>query len=171
MHRAEFLLPRTRATFRSPAALPADTVHRWLVKPAPGLIIRLSLPCQLSAGIAEAVVGAVCRRVWAASPPAYAVILDLGATRELDEGTRSGLRRLHRVLAEAQVDLRLALPESDARTALASDGTPDALPQDAVYATVRSASLAALAEIPGPALVSSAVRGLLRQPPEMLRLP
>jgi len=47
----------------------------------------------------------------------------------------------------------------------------DSLGPDALHPSVRTAILAAHAALPGPALITPALRTLLSQPPESLPLP
>jgi len=136
--------------------------------PAPGQIVCLRLTGQLCAGTADALVDAVGARLRAATPPACTVVIDLAATPAVDDGARAALLSLCGLLAQSHARLRLVVPGAQVRAALCSDGTATAIGPDALHTSVRAALLAAHAELPGPALVTPAMRSLLTQPPELL---
>ncbi len=137
---------------------------------APGQIVCLRLTGQLCAGTADALVDAVYARLPAAMPPARAVVIDLAATPAFDDSARAALRSLRGLLSQSHARLRLVVPGTQARAALSSDGTATAIGLDALHTSVRAALLAEHAAAPGPALVTPAMRPLLTQPPELLRL-
>jgi len=139
--------------------------------PATGQIVCLRLTGQLCADTAEALLDAVSARVRAAMPPACEVVLDLTDTLAVDNGARAALLSLGELLVESHVRLRLVLPEADARAALCDGGAADAIGADVLHTSVRAAVLAAHAALPGPALVTPALRMLLGNPPEQLLLP
>ena len=134
-------------------------------------IISLRLTCQLSSGTADDVVQAVINRVHAAWPSACTIVLDLRHTRAIDDDARRALQALQDMLAQGQSRLRLAHPAAEARAALTVDGPLGAISPADVHGSLREALLAAHASLPGPALVTSAIRRLLTEPPELLSLP
>jgi MFS superfamily sulfate permease-like transporter len=125
----------------------------------------------LSSGTADAAVQAVINRVHAADPPACTVVLDLRHTRAIDDDARRALQTLHDVLAQGQSRLRLAHPAAEVRATLTIDEPLGAINPEDVHGSLREALLAALASLPGPALVTSAARRFLTEPPEFLSLP
>ena len=139
--------------------------------PATGQIVCLRLTGQLCADTAEALLDAVSARVRAAMPAAYEVVLDLTDIPAVDDGARAALLSLGELLVKSHVRLRLVLPEADARAALCDGGAADAIGADVLHTSVRAAVLAAHAALPGPALVTPALRMLLGNPPEQLLLP
>ena len=139
--------------------------------PATGQIVCLRLTGQLCADSAEALLDAVSARVRAAMPAAYEVVLDLTDTTAVDNGVRAALLSLGDLLVKSHARLRLVLPEAEARAALCDGGTADAIGANALHTSVRAAVLAAHAALPGPALVTPALRTLLGNPPEQLLLP
>jgi hypothetical protein len=139
--------------------------------PAPGLVVCLRPTWQLSADTAEALVNVVNARIRTAAPSLCAVVLDLSATSAVDDGVRAALQPLHALLAQNHVDLRLALSGPRACVQSSGDGTEDAIGVDALHTSVRAAMLAVYATLPGPALVTTVMRGLLTQQPEPLLLP
>ena len=139
--------------------------------PATGQIVCLRLTGQLCADTAEALLDAVSARVRAAMPAAYEVVLDLTDIPAVDDGARAALLSLGELLVESHVRLRLVLPEADARAALCDGGAADAIGADVLHTSVRAAVLAAHAALPGPALVTPALRMLLGNPPKQLLLP
>jgi len=134
-------------------------------------IICLRLTCQLSSGTADDVVQAVIDRVHAAGPSACTVVLDLRHTRAIGDDARGALQALQDMLAQGQSRLRLAHPAAEARATLTVDGPLGAIRPADVHGSLREALLAAHASLPGPALVTSAIRRLLTEPPELLSLP
>ena len=124
---------------------------------------------QLCAGTTGALLDAVVARIGAAMPPVAAVVLDLSDTPDIDDGARAALLSLCGLLAQSHTRLRLVLPEAATRAALGSDAASTA-GLDALHTTVRAALLAAYAALPGPALVTPAMRMLLEHPPELLQL-
>ena len=134
-------------------------------------IISLRLTCQLSSGTADGVVQTVINRVHAAWPSACTIVLDLRHTRAIDDDARRALQTVQDMLAQDQSRLRLAHPAAEARAALTVDGPLGAISPADVHGSLREALLAAHASLPGPALVTSAIRRLLTEPPELLSLP
>ena len=139
--------------------------------PATGQIVCLRLTGQLCADTAEALLDAVSARVRAAMPAVYEVVLDLTDTPAVDDGARAALKSLGDLLVKSHTRLRLVLPDAEARAGLCDGGTAGAIGADALHTSVRAAVLAAHAALPGPALVTPALRMLLGNPPEQLFLP
>jgi MFS superfamily sulfate permease-like transporter len=154
---------------RSAAARPRMAARSWReAEPATGQIVCLRLTGQLCADTAQPLLDAVCARVRAAVPPPCAVVLDLSDTLAADDGARAALESLRALLADGHTRLRLVLPEGEARAALCSNGAVGAIGIDALHTSVRAAILAAHAALPGPALVTPALRAMLSRPPELL---
>jgi MFS superfamily sulfate permease-like transporter len=157
---------------RNAAARPRTAARSWReADPATGQIVCLRLTGQLCGGTAQALLDAVGARVRAAAPPPYAVVLDLSETSAADDGARAALESLRARLANGHTRLRLVLPEGEARVALCGNGAASAIGIDALHTSVRAAILAAHAALPGPALVTPALRAMLSQPPELLLPP
>ncbi len=135
---------------------------------APGSIICLRLNCELSADIAGALSDAVSARVAAAAAPTGTVVLDLSAAETIDDLARTALQSLHRRLADLSIWLRLVTPRPNVYATLLTGGI--GIGPDALHTSVRTAVLAAHADLPGPASVTPALRALLTQPPELLSL-
>ena len=110
-------------------------------------------------------------RAGGAMPSACTVVLDLSEAPAVDDGARAALRSLGDLLVKSHARLRLVVPEAEARAALSGDGAGNTIGPDALYPSIRAAVLAAHAALPGPALVTPAMRALLWQPPELLLLP
>jgi hypothetical protein len=98
-------------------------------------------------------------------------VLDLSDTLAADDGARAALLSLRALLADGHTCLRLVLPEGEARAALCSNGAASVIGIDALHTSVRAAILAAHAALPGPALVTPALRAMLSQPPELVLPP
>lgn len=172
MQNRAFSLPARFPAWRNAAARPATAARSWYQsRPAAGQIMCLRITGELCAGTADALLAAVGARVRAAVPPACEVVLDLSGTSAIDDDAREALRSLGDLLVQSHAHLRIVLPEAEARAALSSDDTVDAIGPDALYPSVRGAILAAHAALPGPALLTPAMRTLLSQPPEPLPLP
>jgi hypothetical protein len=124
--------------------------------------------CQLSAGNADELLGAVGARVRADVPPPCSVVLDLSSTPALDDRAAAALDQLADQLQHSQTTLRLVLPGAQARAAAFGDSATSAAPADTVHTSARAAMLAAYAALPGAGLVTPALRELLAQPPEFL---
>jgi anti-anti-sigma regulatory factor len=135
---------------------------------APGGIICLRLGCQLSADITGALSDAVSARLAATAAPPGTVVLDLSAAATIDDQASAALQSLHRQLADLTIRLRLVTPRPGVYAALQTGGI--GIGSDALHTSVRTAVLAALADRPGPASVTPALRILLTQPPELLSL-
>jgi MFS superfamily sulfate permease-like transporter len=147
-------------------------VRSWCeVRPASGQIVCLRLTGPLCTGTADALLDAVSDRTRAATPAVYAVVLDLSDTSAVDDGAREALQSLWDLLKKSHARLRLVVPEPEARAELCGDGAANAIGLDAFHTSVRAAMLAAHAALPGPALLTPAMRTILRQPPELLHLP
>ena len=167
-----FSVPARSLASRSAIALPRLAARsRREASLASGQIVCLRLTGQLCAGNADDLLDAVGARVRAAVPPAYAVVLDLSGTPAVDDGARAALLSLGGLLSKSHAQLRLVLPEAEDRAALSGDGSATAVGLDALHTSVRTAILAAHAALPGPSLVTPAMRTLLSQPPELLLLP
>jgi len=172
MQTRAFSLPARFPAWRSAAARPVTAARSWhQTSPAAGPIVCLRLTGQLCAGTADALLDTVGARVRATVPPACEVVLDLSGTPAIDDDAREALRSLCGLLVNSHAHLRIVLPEAEARAALSSDHTANAIGPDALYPSVRAAILAAHAALPGAALITPALRTLLRQPPEPLPLP
>ena len=166
-----FILPARYLAWRSAAARPRMAGPSWHeTSLAERQIVCLRLTGQLCADTADALVDAVGARVRAAMPPAWAVVLDLAAMPAADDRAQAALMSLCGLLSENHVSLRLVLPGGKARAAICGGGTADAIGLGALHTSVRAAILAAHAELPGPALVTPAMRALLTQPPELVLL-
>ena len=157
--------------WRNAAVRPRVAARSWReADPATGHIVCQRLTGRLCGGTAQALLDAVGDRVLAAVPPAGAVVLDLSDTLAADDGARAALLSLRALLADGHTRLRLVLPEGEARAALCSNGA-SAIGIDALHTSLRAAILAAHAALPGPALVTPALRAMLSQPPELLLPP
>jgi len=159
--------------WRSAAVRPRMAARNWRgADPATGQIVCLRLTGQLCADTAQALLDAVGARVRAAVTPPCAVVLDLSDTLAADDdGARAALESLRALLANGHTRLRLVLPEGEARAALCRNDAASAIGIDALHTSVRAAILAAHAALPGPALVTPALRAMLSQPPELLLPP
>ena len=119
------------------------------------------LAVSVSPGQAAGLVSAVKARVEAEGHTIGTVIVILR-----EDGTRDGMLRA--VLSELDDELRhrgfrfrLVTREADLRQQMADLGQGAAAGRLAVHETLRSAVLASYAELPGPGLVTSAVRTAL----------
>lgn len=172
MQTRAFSLPARFPAWRSAAARPRSAVRSWhQTSLAAGQIMCLRLAGELRGDTADALLDAVGARVRAAVPPACEVVLDLSGTSAIDDDAREALRSLCGLLVDSHARLRIVLPEAEARAALSNDDTTGSLGPDALHPNVRTAILAAHAALPGPALITPAMRTLLSQPPESLPLP
>jgi hypothetical protein len=169
MQSVHSLFLRRRPSWKKPAPPPGMAASAWLpASQASPRILCLSLACRLSAGNADALLGAVGARVRADVPPACSVVLDLSATPALDDYAATALDLLADQLQHSHTVLRLVLPGAKAPAACFGDSAKAATGPDTVYTSARAAVLAAYAALPGAALVTSALRELLDQPPEFL---
>jgi len=158
-----------RPAWRSATVRPRMAARSWReADPATGHIVCLRLTGLLCGGTGQALLDAVGDRVLAAVPPPCAVVLDLSDTLAADDGARAALLSLRALLADGHTCLRLVLPEGEARAALCSNGAASVIGIDALHTSVRAAILAAHAALPGPALVTPALRAVLSQPPELV---
>ena len=172
MQTPRFLSYRAFPAWRGAVARPRMAARdRRVNSPASGQIVCLRLTGQICAGTADALLDAVGTRVRAAMPSACTVVLDLSEAPAVDDGARAALRSLGDLLVKSHARLRLVVPGAEARAALSGDGAGNTIGPDALYPSVRAAVLAAHAALPGPALVTPAMRALLWQPPELLLLP
>jgi len=147
----------------APTSLPVSQASRW--------ILCLRPACRLSADNADALVAAVGARVRAAVPSPCSVVLDLSATPVLHDGAAAALDTLADLLQHSHATLRLVLPGPQARAASCGESANTVMRTDTVHTSARAAMLAAYAALPGAALVTSALRELLAQPPESLPVP
>jgi len=169
-NRALFVAPRFLASRRA-AARPRVAERSWREDSlVPGPIVCLRLTGGLCAGTAGALAAAVGDRVRAFMPPACAVVLDVSATPDVDDAAQAALLSLCEILSEGRTRLWLVVPGAEARARLYRGGIASAIRLDAPHTSVRAAILAAHAALPGPALVTPAMRALLTQPPEPLTL-
>ena len=136
--------------------------------PAPVPVPCLGLSAPVGARPAEAIVGAVLRRVGGAAGGVATVVLDMGEATEVSPADCAALLALHRRLASAGTRLRLAGAGPAAWHCLQAGGVVEALGPAAGHPTLRSAVLAACADQPGPALCTAQVRALLAAPAEPL---
>lgn len=117
-----------------------------------GPLVFLELSGPLVAGTAPALADVVNHRVFT-PPPTVAAVIDLCGVTELDAAGRTALVELHRELEIADVELHLTAT---------SDVLDDLTEEDALAAVLhpaaRVAVLAAYAAVPGPAVVTPAVR-------------
>jgi len=172
MQTPRFLSYRVFPAWRGAAARPRMAARdRRVNSAASGQIVCLRLTGQICAGTVDALLEAVGTRVRAAMPSACTVVLDLSEAPAVDDGARAALRSLGDLLVKSHARLRLVVPEAEARAALSGDGAGNTIGPDALYPSVRAAVLAAHAALPGPALVTPAMRALLWRPPELLPLP
>jgi len=172
MQTPRFLSYRAFPAWRGAVARPRMAARdRRVNSPASEQIVCLRLTGQICAGTTDALLDAVGTRVRAAMPSACTVVLDLSDAPAVDDGGRAALRSLGDLLVKSHARLRLVVPEAEARAALSGDGAGNTVGPDALYPSVRAAVLAAHAALPGPALVTPAMRALLWQPPELLLLP
>jgi hypothetical protein len=167
-----------RPAWRSATVRPRMAARSWREAdpatgqdPATGHIVCLRLTGRLCGGTGQALLDAVGDRVLAAVPPPCAVVLDLSDTLAADDGARAALLSLRALLADDHTRLRLVLPEGEARAALCGNGAASVIGIDALHTSVRAAILAAHAALPGPALVTPALRAMLSQPPELVLPP
>ncbi|HEV2378146.1 MAG TPA: STAS domain-containing protein [Streptosporangiaceae bacterium] len=134
-------------------------------------IICLRVEHELCEGNADALAEVMDARMRAAIPLPCSVVLDLSATPALDDCVSAALQSLHQLLAGSLVHLWLVLPGVQARAAFLSCCAGEAIGPDSIHTSVRTAMLAAYANLPGAALVTSAHREFLAQPPELLAVP
>jgi hypothetical protein len=166
------LFPRRQLPSRSRGALPRGPARNLSGTSAASWPVVCVRPSRdPSADTADALIEAVCMRLRADAPPARTVVVDLSAADAIDDGARAALRELHHLLAETRVRLRLVVPGRNARASLDGDGTTKAIGPDAIHSNIRAAILAEYATLPGPALVTPKLRGILSRPPELLSLP
>ena len=152
----------------------APSQSRWYMRAArratdvPGGIVCLRLDGELCADAADVLSDTVIARLTAASTRTETVVLDLSATATVDDQGRTALVSLQRRLADLTIRLRLVAPEPKVYATLENDGT--GFGPDALHTSVRTAVLAAHADLPGPASATPTLRMLLTQPPEPLWL-
>lgn len=159
---------------RDVAVQSARSHSRWYVRAArratdvPGGITCLRLNGELGADAVDVLGDTVIARLGAVSTRTGTVVLDLSATATVDDRGRTALQSLQRRLAELTIRLRLVAPEPNVYATLKNGGT--GIGHDALHTSVRTAVLAAHADIPGPAWATPTLRMLLTQPPEPLSL-
>lgn len=159
---------------RDVAVQSAPSHSRWYARTGrrtagvPGGIICLRLDGGLGANPVDMLSDAVIARLTASGTRTETVVLDLSATATLDDQGRTALQSLQRRLADLAIRLRLVAPEPNVYATLRDDGT--GIRHDALHTSVRTAVLAAHADLPGPASATPTLRMLLTQPPEPLSL-
>jgi anti-anti-sigma regulatory factor len=126
----------------------------------------LRLACNLTADRADGLAEAVLARL-AGPRTVGTVVLDLGSSTGLDDGSRQALCELREVLRQRGTGLRLVVTSREAREDLAA-ATEHRIGQDAVHDCARAAMLAAFAQAPGPGLVDSVMRDALAARPDTL---
>jgi hypothetical protein len=99
---------------------------------------------------------------------AATVVLELEGAREIDAAGREALCFLHAALRARGSSLRVVVAARHAREALCGGGPGPSADGLAVHPSMRSAVLAAYAELPGPGLVDAGVLADLAEPPEPL---
>jgi len=172
MQSVHSLFLRRSPIWKKPARPPGVAASTWLpASQASGWILCLRPACRLSADNTDALVAAVGARVRAAAPSPCSVVLDLSATPVLHDGAAAALDTLADLLQHSHATLRLVLPGPQARTASSGESANTAMRTGTVHTSARAAMLAAYAALPGAALVTSALRELLAQPPESLPVP
>ena len=157
--------PRSLAARSRPAAVGSSARAAPLVSER---ILCLRLAHQLCAENADALVEIVTTRVLTAVQAPTSVVLDLSATPALPDGAGTTLQSLYEALADRHVRLWLVLPGAQTRASFLCDRAGNAIAPECIHTSARSATLAAYASLPGAALISSAMRELLSQPPELL---
>jgi anti-anti-sigma regulatory factor len=174
---------RPRAGDPPPALPPARAGRRTRPGP-PGLagaaspghpdhppLTVLRLQAELRPGTASQLAGAVLARVRACRAGVGTVVLDLGAGTEIDAGGCAALADLHGRLRTAGTGLRLAAASRQARDLFQRTGLAGQLGPAFIHLTLRAAVLATYAALPGPGLVTPAMRAALTRPAEPLPLP
>jgi len=135
-------IPGSRDSFgdvtRNPGALPVPTV----------LTLRLDTPLYYFN--ATEVETRILLMVEAADPRPRTVVLDIGATNDLDVTTADMLLELLRALAGLGVSLSLAQAKGRVRDRMRHNGLMDAIDEDHVFLTVPIAVDAATREPPSP---------------------
>jgi hypothetical protein len=138
-------------------------------------ILRLS--GTLSPGQAHVLAGAVLARLagpgWPAGPGRAGasmptVVLELEVTAGIAADGEAALRSLHERLRMTGIRLRLVIAAGPLRDRLRCAGCGPCAPALAVHPSLRSAVLAAYAELPGPGVVTPGVRAALAAPAEPL---
>lgn len=131
----------------------APSRSRWYVRAArratdvQGGIICLRLDGALGADAVDGLGDTVIARLTAAGTRTETVVLDLSTAAAVDDQGRTALQSLQRRLAELAI--RLVAPEPNVYATLRNDGT--GIGHDALHSSVRTAVLAAHADLPGPA--------------------
>lgn len=103
----------------------------------------------------------VTARVTACAGEVGTVIVALTGDMRPDDTVREDLYALYRHLNMSGIRLHLVTSRDDWRRFLVQDGQKGTLDPLAVYPTLRSAVLASYAKLPGPGLVTGAVRAAL----------
>lgn len=137
----------------------------WVVE----AFIRLRLVGALEAECAHVVDAAVKHRICAARPQVVAVVLGLDETTAIDERGCVGLSSVRHDLTTMRIQFRLAV-RSSARYRLERSGMLARIGADTIHPSIRAGVLAAYETVPGPAVVTPAIRDALTQPPETVTL-
>lgn len=165
MSRSQSLPPATR----QPASGPPATGEP-VTGPAPPLpLLRLSW--DPAPGQAPTLAGDVRARIDATGAAVGTLILDLSAATGITGDEIAALRNLHDHLRRAGTRLKIAVAARPVLDRLHSEGLARHLGTGAIHPTTRAAVLATYAELPGPGLVTAAVRAALTVPPEPLHQP
>ena len=106
-------------------------------QPIPGLVIlRLDAPLYFfNANVARTQILAQT----AVDPPPQAILLDLGASADLDIGTSDMLRDLKSDLRQANIDLLLAQVRGSVRRRMSKTGLSDYFGEDHIFLSVDAA--------------------------------
>lgn len=142
--------------------IPATTA---LCHPVP--VLRLAT--TLAAGQGSGLASAVLRRV-ASGGPVGTVVLALQNTTPIDVDGRDALHGIGGRLAGIGIRLRLAIVSPQVRRLWAADCRADQAVPLPVHPSLRGAVLACHAMLPGPGLVTGAMRTDLERPAEQLDL-
>jgi len=169
---------RTQFLSRSPArpthvAAPVKPTHtgsQQLTRPAPALrrpVPVLRLAVTLAAGQGSGLASAVLARV-AAGGLLGTVVLALEDTTAIDDDGRDTLHGLGGRLARLGVRLRLAILSPQVRRLWLADSQAHPAGSLPVHPSIRCAVLACYAMLPGPGVVTGAIRTDLERPAELL---
>ncbi|HEY6279561.1 MAG TPA: sodium-independent anion transporter [Streptosporangiaceae bacterium] len=134
-------------------------------------IVVLRLQADLSPGTASQLTRAVLARVRACRAGVGTLVLDLGAGTEIDGSGYAALADLGKRLRRLGTGLRVVAASRHARDLLLQPGLAGELGARSIHPTLRAAVLAAYAALPGPGLVTTAMRAALTRPAELVLLP
>ena len=125
-----------------------DTDRHADAQPIPGLVIlRLDAPLYFfNANVARAEI--IAHTV--GEPPPRAILLDLGASADLDIGTSDMLRDLTGALRQADIDLLFAQVRGSVRQRMRLTGLFDYVGEDRIFLSVETAAQSFLSR-PAPA--------------------